>query len=181
MYESIACITIIVSRVAQGFKASPATKRADVAAANEGLKEILDHAKTSGVLDTLVSCLVTCGTSLMSGSSNLIRAACEACRAIWSLIDASEIHSTKEKENPFPLRSIRSHSLDRININEDESKPLIGGASEKIVNVVTRAFLGSKAVQVAFYYCLRQRAEAAAWSSGIQVIIYLFIYNLFSC
>ncbi|KAL7596205.1 hypothetical protein Lser_V15G31096 [Lactuca serriola] len=177
VYESIACITIIVSRVAQGFKASPATKRADVAAANEGLKEILDHAKTSGVLDTLVSCLVTCGTSLMSGSSNLIRAACEACRAIWSLIDASEIHSTKEKENPFPLRSIRSHSLDRININEDESKPLIGGASEKIVNVVTRAFLGSKAVQVAFYYCLRQRAEAAAWSSGIQIILRCCLHN----
>ncbi|CAH1443525.1 unnamed protein product [Lactuca virosa] len=92
----------------------------------------------------------------MSGSSNLIGAACEACRAIWSLIDASEIHSTKEKENPFPLRSIRSHSLDRININEDESKPLIGGDSEKIVNAVTRAFLGSKAVQ-----------EAAAWSSVV--------------
>ena len=42
MYESIACITIILSQVAQGFKASPATKRADVVATNEGLKEILN-------------------------------------------------------------------------------------------------------------------------------------------
>ncbi|KAL4556972.1 hypothetical protein LXL04_035142 [Taraxacum kok-saghyz] len=54
VYESIACITITISQVAQGFKASsPATKHVGMRA-NEGLKQILGHAKASGVLDILV-------------------------------------------------------------------------------------------------------------------------------
>lgn len=140
------------------------------------LKEILDHAKAANIADTLLSHLVTCGTSLMSGSSNLLRAACEACRAIWSFIDAFEIQSTKENAHLFPLSSMYSHSLDRLNLKADESEPLIGIDSEKIVEAVTRAFLRSKAVQIAFYYCLRQRLEAA-WSSAIQVIF--FIFNIY--
>ncbi|XP_071693687.1 serine/threonine-protein kinase TIO [Rutidosis leptorrhynchoides] len=174
LYESIACITIIASRAAQSLKASLATKHAEVAI--NGLKEILDHAKTAGVADTLLSCLVTCGTSLMSGSSNLLRAACEACRAIWSLIDAFEIQLTNDNIHVFPLTSMYSHSLDRLNIKADECGPLIGTDSEKIVELVTRAFLRSKPVQVALYYCLRQRLEAA-WSSGIQIILRCCLHN----
>ncbi|KAI3686949.1 hypothetical protein L1987_80639 [Smallanthus sonchifolius] len=172
LYESIACITVIASRAAQGLKASLATNRADTAI--NGLKEILDHAKSSGLADTLLSHLVSCGTSLMSGSSNLLRAACEACRAIWSLIDAFEIQSTNENAHVFPLSSMYSHSLDRLNINGDGSEPLIGTDSEKVVDGVTRAFLRSKAVQVAFYYCLRQRLEAA---SAIQIILRCCLHN----
>ncbi|KAI3796165.1 hypothetical protein L1987_38830 [Smallanthus sonchifolius] len=59
LYESIACITVIVSRAAQGLKASLVSNRADMAI--NGLKEILDHAKSSGLVDTLLSHLVTCG------------------------------------------------------------------------------------------------------------------------
>lgn len=174
LYESIACITVIVSRVAQSLKASLGTKHADVAIS--GLKEILDHAKESGVADTLLSHLVASGTSLMSGSSNLLRASCEACRAIWSLIDAFEIQSTKDNTHVFPLISMYSHSLDRLNIKRDESEPLIGADSEKIIDAVTRAFLKSKAVQVAVYYCLRQRLEAAC-SSAIQIILRCCLHN----
>nr|XP_043607157.1 serine/threonine-protein kinase TIO [Erigeron canadensis] len=174
LYESSACITIIISRVAQGLKASLATKRAEVVV--NGFKEILDHAKASGVADTLLSCLVTCGTSLMSGSSNLLRVACEASRAIWSLMDAFEILSTKENTHVFPLSSMYSHSLDRLNIKGDNYGSLIGTDSERIVDAVTRAFLRSKAVQVAFYYCLRQRLEVA-WSSGIQIILRCCLHN----
>lgn len=137
-----------------------------------GLKEILDHAKSSRIADTLLSQLLSCGTSLMSGSSSLLRAACEASRAIWSLIDAFEIQYTNENAHVFPLSSMYSHSLDRLNINGDGSEPLIGTDSDKIVDGVTQAFLKSKAVQVAFYYCLRQRVEAA-WSSAIQVSIFI--------
>ncbi|KAI7728860.1 hypothetical protein M8C21_026451, partial [Ambrosia artemisiifolia] len=174
LYESIACITVIVSRAAQSLKASLATNRADMAI--NGLKEILDHAKSTGVAETLLSHLVTCGTSLMSGSANLLRVASEACRAIWSLIDAFEIQSTNENAHVFPLSSMYSHSLDRLNINEDESEPLIGADSEKIVDGVTRAFLRSKALQVAFYYCLRQGLEVA-WSSAIQIILRCCLHN----
>ncbi|KAD4385280.1 hypothetical protein E3N88_25448 [Mikania micrantha] len=173
-YESIACITVMASRAAQGLKASLATNRADTAI--NGLKEILEHAKSSGVADTLLSHLVSCGTSLMSGSSNLLRAACEACRAIWSLIDAFEIQSTTKNKHVFPLSSMYSHSLDCLNINDDGPEPLIGIDSEKIVDGVTRAFLRSKAVQVAFYYCLRQRLEAA-WSSAIQILLRCCLHN----
>ncbi|XP_076931409.1 serine/threonine-protein kinase TIO-like [Bidens hawaiensis] len=172
--ESIACITVIVSRAAQGLKASLGSNRVDMAI--NGLKEILDHAKSSGVSDILLSHLVACGTSLMSGSSNLLRLACEASRAIWSLIDAFEILSTKENAHVFPLSSMHSPSLDRLNINGDDSEPLIGIESEKIVDGVTRGFLRSKALQVAFYYCLRQRLEAA-WSSAIQIILRCCLHN----
>ncbi|KAK9080095.1 hypothetical protein SSX86_001770 [Deinandra increscens subsp. villosa] len=174
LFESVACITVIASRAAQGLKASLATKRAD--SAINGLKEILDHAKSSGLADTLLSHLVSCGTSLMSGSSDLLRAACEACRAIWSLMDAFEIQSANENAHVFPLSSMYSHSLDRLNINEDGSVPLIGTDSKKIVDGVTQEFLRSRAVQVAFYYCLRQRLEAA-WSSAIQIILRCCLHN----
>ncbi|GJS49820.1 serine/threonine-protein kinase TIO, partial [Tanacetum coccineum] len=166
LFESIACITAIVSRVTQGLKASQVTKHADVSI--NGLKEILDHAKTAGVTDTLLSQLVTCGTSLMSGSSYLLRAACEACKAIWSFIDAYEIQSTRETTHVFPLSSMHYPSLDRLNIKGDESA--------KIVESVARVFLRSKAVQIAFYHCLRQRLEAA-WSSVIQIILRCCLHN----
>ncbi|KAJ0577415.1 putative protein kinase ULK-Fused family [Helianthus annuus] len=174
LYESIACITVIVSRAAQSLKASLATNRADMAI--NGLKEILDHAKSSGVADTLLSHLMTSGTSLMSGSASLLRVACEACRAIWSLIDAFEIQSTHQNAHVFPLSSMYSHSLDRLNINGDDPEPLIGIDSERIVDGVTRAFLRSKALQVAFYYCLRQGLEVA-WSSAIQIILRCSLHN----
>ncbi|KVH88567.1 Armadillo-like helical [Cynara cardunculus var. scolymus] len=179
LYESIACITVLLSRVTQGLKASLGTKRAEMVATpliNEAFKEILDHAKTVGLADILISHLVTCGTSLMSGSSNLLRAACEACRTIWSLIDAFEIQSTKENACLFPLSSMCNYSLERLDLKGDECESLIGTDSAKIVDAVTRAFLRSKAVQVAFYYCLRQRLEAA-WSSSIQIILRCCLHN----
>ncbi|KAK9051496.1 hypothetical protein SSX86_028123 [Deinandra increscens subsp. villosa] len=178
LYESIACITVIVTRAAQGLKASLVTNRADMAI--NGLKEILDHAKSLGLADTLLSHLVTCGTSLMSGSSNLLCAACEACRAIWSLIEAFEIQSKNENAHMFPLSSMYTHSLDWINNNIDQSGALIGTDSEKIVNGVTQAFLRSRAVQVVFLYCLCQRLEAA-WSSAIQIILRCCLHNSSVC
>ncbi|XP_071704124.1 serine/threonine-protein kinase TIO-like [Rutidosis leptorrhynchoides] len=114
VHESVACIRIMISSVAQHLKASKATKHAEVA--TNTLREMLDHAKALGVIDDLLSCVATCGKSLMSGSSNLLRAACEACEAIWSLIHAFEIHSTNEEAPVFPLSSMYSHSLDQINI-----------------------------------------------------------------
>ncbi|KAI3698242.1 hypothetical protein L6452_31355 [Arctium lappa] len=179
LYESIACITVLLSRVTQGLKASLGTKRNEVVATpliNKAFKEILDHAKAVGLADILVSHLVTCGTSLMSGSSNLLRAACEACRTIWSLIDAFEIQSTKENACLFPLSSMCNYSLNRLDLKGDDCESLICMDSAKIVDAVTRAFLRSKAVQVAFYYCLRQRLEAA-WSSGIQIILRCCLHN----
>lgn len=171
MYESSACITIMLSRVAQGLKATHLTSVPEAGSAlNETLKKILDHAKTTGLMDLLCHCLVNSGSSLISGSSNMLRAACEACRAAWSLIDALDTLFLRESPLLFPLNALRSHSLVRLDIRDHERGSLIGTESAKIVDVVTRTFVRSKAVQVAIYYCLHQRLEAAM-SAGIQVFV----------
>lgn len=170
LYESSACITIMLSRVAQGLtEAHPTSVPEVVSALNETLKKILDHAKTSGLVDHLCLCLAISGSSLISGSSNMLRAACEACRATWSLIDALETLFQKESPLLFPLTALRSHSLVRLDIRDHERGSLVGTESAKIVDVVTRTFVRSKAVQVSIYYCLHQRLEAAM-SAGIQLL-----------
>ncbi|XP_071704139.1 serine/threonine-protein kinase TIO-like [Rutidosis leptorrhynchoides] len=173
VYESVACIRIILSGVVQHLKASKATKHTEVA--TNTLREMLDHAKAFGVIDDLLSCVATCGKSLMSGSSNLLRAACEACETIWSLIHAFEIQSRKENEPVFPLSSMYSNSLDQINI-KDEYVPLMGTDYEEIVETVTQEFLRSDDIRVAIFYCLCQRLEAS-WSSVIQIILRCCLHN----
>ncbi|GFZ04399.1 kinase family with ARM repeat domain-containing protein [Actinidia rufa] len=172
--ESTACVAVMLSRVAQGLEASRATLATEVVSApsmsNEILKQVLDHAKISGLADLLFSCLATSGSSLMSGSSHLLRAACEACRAIWSLTHAFEILFMKENAYLLPLNALRSHSLHRLDIRDHAQGSLVVTESEKIVDALTKAFLRSKATQVAIYYCLRQRLEAAL-SSAIQIML----------
>ncbi|GFY97320.1 kinase family with ARM repeat domain-containing protein [Actinidia rufa] len=182
--ESTACIAIMLSRVAQGLKASRATLATEVVSApttaNEILNQVLDHAKISGLADLLCSCLATAGSSLMSGSSHLLRAACEACRAIWSLTHAFEILSMKENAYLLPLNALRIHSLHRLDIRDHIQGTLVSTESEKIVDAVTKAFLRSKATQVAIYYCLRQRLEVAL-SSAIQIMLRCCVHSGIVC
>ncbi|XP_071704109.1 serine/threonine-protein kinase TIO-like [Rutidosis leptorrhynchoides] len=176
VYEFAACITVVISRVAQRLKANSVAIK-DSGVETKGLKEILDHAIASGVIDTLLSCLVTCGTSLTSGSSNLLHAACEVCEAIWSLIDAfDQIQSTTENATIFPLSSMNSYSLNRINIKGDDNEPIDGKDYENIVEAMKEAFLRYEAIRVAIFYCLRQRSEAS-WSSVIQIILRCYLNN----
>ncbi|KAL5564765.1 hypothetical protein UlMin_027929 [Ulmus minor] len=159
-YESTACITVMLSSVAQSLKST----------VNEMLKMILDHAKTSGLVDHLCLCLATMGSSLISGSSEMLRAACEACRAIWSLVDALEVHYMKGITYQFPLSAMQSHFLLRLDISDQERGSLLSSESAKVVEAVTKAFLRSKAVQVSIYYCLHQRLEASL-CAGIQLLL----------
>ncbi|KAJ4850846.1 hypothetical protein Tsubulata_027890 [Turnera subulata] len=163
LHEACACIVAMLSTVAQGFKAT--MKASDLEAAsstlmNETMKRILDHAKNCGLVEHLSICLATSGSSLISGSSNMLRAACEACRAIWLLIEATEAYFMKGNAFLFPLNALRQFSLQRLDIRDHERGSLIGTDSAKIVDVFARAFLRSKAVQVAIYCCLQQRLEA---------------------
>ncbi|XP_058206385.1 serine/threonine-protein kinase TIO isoform X2 [Rhododendron vialii] len=178
--ESIACIAVMLSRVAQGLKASRVTLATEGVSApstvSEILQQVLDHAKTSGIADLLCSCLAISGSSLMSGSSHLLRAACEACRAIWSLTHAFELLSIKGDAYLFPLNSLRSHSLHRLDIGDHNQGSLIGIESEEIVDAVTKAFLKSKATQVAIYYCLRHRLETAQ-SAALQIMLRCCVHN----
>ncbi|CBI26553.3 unnamed protein product, partial [Vitis vinifera] len=76
LYECNACIATMLSHVAQGLKACAPTLVPDAASSpsrvNEILNRILDHAKTSGLVDHLCLCLENAGLSLLSGSSHLL-------------------------------------------------------------------------------------------------------------
>ncbi|TKY53544.1 Serine/threonine-protein kinase TIO [Spatholobus suberectus] len=159
LYESSACITVMLSRVTQVLRSSPQISGQETM--NETANRILDHAKTSGLVDHLCVCLATSGSSLISGSSNMLRAASEACRAVWSLINALDILFIKKSAILFPINALRSHSLHRMEVMDHEQGPLDKADSTKIVDAITRAFLRSKAVQVAIYYCFHQRLESA--------------------
>lgn len=168
----------MISTVAQGLKATSlplGSGAASTPAMNETFKRILDHAKTCGLVEHLSHCLATSGSSLISGSSNMVRAACEACKALWSLIDAVETLFIKGNVYLFPLNALRSYSLQRLDIRDHERGSLVGTDSARIVDAVTRAFLRSKAVQVSIYCCLQQRLDATL-SATIQVSILYHIY-----
>ncbi|XP_022748043.1 serine/threonine-protein kinase TIO-like [Durio zibethinus] len=139
--ESCACITTILAGVAQGLRAYT-------------LNQILDHTVTSCLVDHLCLCLATSGSNLSSGSTYMLHAVCEACRAIWSLMDALEILFVKE--NP----------------NLDHARCLLAGESAKVLDAVTMAFVRSKAVQFALVHCLHERVEPAL-SAAILVFLHV--------
>lgn len=173
VYECTSCVAVMLSQVAESLRASAVGLNPEAASTplvvNRTIQQILDHAKSSGVLDSLCLCLESSGLSLISGSTNLLRAACEACRGILSLIDAFELLSVKGS-TLFPLNSLRSHSLLRLDIEDHDEKPLHGTDSGEVTDVITKAFLKSKAKQVAIYFCLRQRNETGL-SAGMQVSV----------
>lgn len=176
LYESASCVTIMLSRATQDYKASFTTPSAELVSApvvKETLNRILDHAKTSGLVDHLCLCLATSGSSLNSGSSNMLRAACETCRALWALIDAVETDFMKGKVYLFPLNVLQNHSLQCTDMRDQERGSLVGIESARIVDLVTRAFLQSKAVQHAINYCLHQRLETAL-SASLQVFVLIW-------
>lgn len=167
LYESSACITVMLSRVAQVLRSSQSSGPETL---NETAVRILDHAKTSGLVDHLCLCLATSGSNLISGSSNMLRAASEACRAVWSLINALDIIFMKKNATLFPINALWCHSFRRMEIVDQEPDPLVESESARIVDAVTRAFVRSKAIQVAVYYCFHQRLESAT-SCGLQVLV----------
>lgn len=167
LYESTSSIAVMLNQVTAAIKTFPLSsppKAIDI------LKQILDHAKTSGLVDHLCLCLAASGTSMISGSANLSRVAAEGCRALWFLINALESLSLKEKARTFPLTSLHSHSVSRLDIREHDRSPDIGTECEKVVDAITRAFLDSKPVHCAILYCLRQRNEAVLLA-GIQLLL----------
>ncbi|KAL0403381.1 UNVERIFIED_CONTAM: Serine/threonine-protein kinase TIO [Sesamum radiatum] len=67
----------------------------------------------------------------------------------------------------FPLNALRSHSLLRLDINDNDERPSHGTNSGEVIDVITTAFLKSKAIQVAIYFCLHQRHEIGL-CAGVQ-------------
>ena len=167
LYESSACITVMLSKVTPVLRSSQISGSETL---NETANRIIDHAKTSGLVDHLCQCLATSGTSLIAGSSNMLRAASEACRAAWSLINALDVLFMKKSAILFPISALQSHFLQKTEIMDHRQDPLFDEESTKMVDAVTRAFLRTKAVQVAVYYCFHQRIESAT-ICGLQVLL----------
>ncbi|KAK8498148.1 hypothetical protein V6N12_066978 [Hibiscus sabdariffa] len=178
--ESCACITTVLVRVSQGLRAYSLTQVpkgiSSPSVVNESLKQILNHAMTSRLVDHLCLCLATSGASLSSGSTNMLLAACEACTTIWSLMDAHETFFVNENPSLFPLDALRSHYLARLDIRDHARGWLAGTESEKVVDAMTRAFVRSKSVQLAIVNCLHQRVEPAL-SAAIQILSRCCLHN----
>ncbi|KAF9614670.1 hypothetical protein IFM89_019798 [Coptis chinensis] len=185
LYESTACVASMLFRVSQALKISmsSAIPKANSASlsVDEASKHILNYAKKSGLVDLLSLSLAGCGSSssINSGSSNILRAACEACRALWALINASEILSTKEQAFLFPLNTLRSYSLSRLDIRDDQGL-MFERESDRIIDAMAVAFLKSKHMQVAIYYCLRQRLESPL-SAALQLILRFCVHSGVVC
>lgn len=181
LYESTACITVMLSRVSLGLKASKLAGNPEVfsvSSVEEISKEILNHAKASKLVDLLSLCLTASGSGLMSGSSNMLPAACEACKAMWALIDALDVLSMKDKVCLFPLSSLCIQS--GVNISGNDHGELPETESDKIVEVVVSMLLKSKQMQVAIYYCLRQGLESTL-SASIQLMMKSCLFNSSVC
>ncbi|VVB00675.1 unnamed protein product [Arabis nemorensis] len=163
LYEACSCITTMLSRVAEDLKSSNP---------DSASKQILEHANMSRLVDHLCVCLASSGSSLASGSSQMLAAACEACRAIWILIDTSEAFFKNDNAYTFPLDALWSPRLSQLDERNSEWGPL----SEKLVDTVTRTYLRSKHVQVAVSHCLHQRVEAPLLSA-IQLLLRCCLHN----
>lgn len=122
----------------------------------ETSKRILDHASQSGIGNLLVECLMAAGSSLMSGSSDMLPAACEACKSIWYIIDAMEALSVKGRSYFFPLMSSKSDQILQYDVKDLNQGSLLG-----TISMVAKSFLDSKAIQIAVYYCFRNGLESA--------------------
>ncbi|CAA6654889.1 unnamed protein product [Spirodela intermedia] len=160
LYEYTSCISLMLSRVASSLRTPEPLEETELISPcqqfEEISKRILHHASQSGIANLLVECLMAAGSSLMSGSSDMLPAACEACKAIWYIIDSIEALSVKERSYFFPLVSSKSDQMLQYDVKDLNQCSLLG-----TVSMVAKSFLDSKAIQVALYYCFRNGLESA--------------------
>lgn len=93
---------------------------------NETANRIIEHAETSVLIDHLCSCLATLGSGLIAGSSNMLWAASEACRAAWSLINVLDVLVKRNSAILFPISALR-----RTEIMDHRQDPLFDEESTK--------------------------------------------------
>ena len=114
------------------------------------------------MLELLCKCLIASGLSIVSGSTNMVPAACEACKAIWYLAHAVDIMSITAHHFSFPL----ANSRQQVDLKLDDSM----ADSNDLINRFSKSFLGSQPMQVAVYHCLQNGPESAIHAS-LQVIL----------
>ncbi|KAK2999894.1 hypothetical protein RJ639_023315 [Escallonia herrerae] len=121
---------------------------------------------------SVVGCLDDTSRRVMYESSACITAILS--QVAQGLIVPVQLLSTKMLY-VFPLHAFRSHSLLPLDIRDHDLHSLVGTGSTKVVDAVTGAFLKSKGIQVAIYYCFHQRFEAVV-CVGTQIGL-----NIYGC
>ncbi|ONK63237.1 uncharacterized protein A4U43_C07F12800 [Asparagus officinalis] len=183
-YESTACIAVMLSRVVLGLKTSligdGPEKVVVPSSTEEVFIQIVDSARTSGLVATMCECLINSGSSLISGSSNMVPAACEACKVIWYFIEATEIISVKGKTQVFPLKFSRQPSVHQPDDRENNQGPPTDTEAVKTIGMIGNTFLGSKEMQVAIYYCFHNGLESAL-HAALQLISRVCLLNSNVC
>lgn len=185
LYESTVCIAIVMCRVAQGLKASISVAGYDsdmLSVEGQTMMQILGQAVSSNIIDLLTICLTSSGSSLMSGSVNLLPAACEACKALWAAVDAMDTASMKGVTSLFPLSASQDSLMEE---NGQCKKPEMKSSSS--VDMLVKKFLKSKGMQIAIYYVLHQGPESvlpscmqvlSSCSFWIDFFLFFFMENL---
>ncbi|RLN34052.1 serine/threonine-protein kinase TIO-like isoform X2 [Panicum miliaceum] len=170
--ESTACLALMLSRVISGLKASMSSE--GTKAVDESLLKIIDHARRSQLLELLCECLITSGSDIISGSTNMVPAACEACKAIWYLAHAVDM-SISAHHFSFPLANSwqQTHSM-------QEQGSMADSDSTNLINIFVKSFLASRPMQVAVYHCLHNDLGSAIHAC-LQLISRACLQNVSFC
>ncbi|CAD6234940.1 unnamed protein product [Miscanthus lutarioriparius] len=171
--ESTACLALMLSRVISGLKASMSSE--DPKPVEESLLKIIDHARTSQLLELLCECLIASGSDTISGSTNMVPAACEACKAIWYLAHAVDIMSIGAHHFSFPL----ANSWRQIHSMQEQGS-MADSNSTNLINIFVKSFLASRPMQVAVYHCLHNGLESAIHAC-LQLISRACLQNVSFC
>ncbi|GLJ38435.1 hypothetical protein SUGI_0782730 [Cryptomeria japonica] len=184
LYESTACVNVMLARIASGLRKSPFPEAASAISGfsteQNAISQILGQAKALGTADHLCICLATSGTNLMSGSCNLAPATSEACKALWLLMDSLNYAFGKVKKHIFPLNAFKAYALELLDTKDPIEELKAEDASLGVVETVTSWLLKSKGMQFGFCYALLQGSEFAL-SSCMQVLMRCCIYNASAC
>ncbi|XP_078429456.1 kinase family with ARM repeat domain-containing protein isoform X2 [Wolffia australiana] len=168
LYEYTSCLSLMLSRIASSLRAADTQFE-------ETSNRILCHANQSGFVNLLVECLSSSGSSLMSGSSDMLPAACEACKATWYLIDAFETLSFKGRSFLFPLVVSKGDLVLHYDVTDIGQRSFLGP-----IDFLAKSFTDSKAVQVAVYYCFRNGLESTL-HAVLQLMLRLCVFSTSAC
>ncbi|VAH41892.1 unnamed protein product [Triticum turgidum subsp. durum] len=176
--ESTACLALMLSRAISVLKASISSESPNPV--EESLINIIDHARKSQLLELLCECLIASGSDIISGSTNMVPAACEACKAIWYLAHAVDIVSLGAHNFSFPLASSWRQGHSKLDGKMQEQDSLPDSNSSSLINIFVKSFLASRPMQIAVYHCLHNGLESAIHAS-LQLIARACLLNLSFC
>ncbi|RLN35666.1 serine/threonine-protein kinase TIO-like isoform X2 [Panicum miliaceum] len=150
--ESTACLALMLFRVMSWLKASMSSEGPKHV--EESLLKIIDHARRSHLLELLCKCLIASGLSIVSGSTNMVPAACEACKAIWYLAHAVDIMLITAHHFSFPLANSRQRVDLKLDDKLQEQDSMADSNSTDLINRFSKSFLGSQPMQLISRACL---------------------------